>query len=93
MFKNLKINFKLFHIIFQMTFPDGSAIKNLPEKQEMWVQSLSGRSPGGGHYNPLQYSCLENPVNRGVWWATVHKVAKSWTQLKQLGTHADFRYG
>ena len=43
-----------------------------------------GRSPGGGHGNPLQYSCLENPVGRGGWWATVHAV--SWTQLKRLST-------
>ena len=39
----------------------------------------SGRSPGGGHGNPLQYSCLENPMNRGAWWATVHRVTKSQT--------------
>ena len=38
-----------------------------------------GRSPGGGHGNPLQYSCLENPMDRGAWWATVHGIAKSWT--------------
>ena len=38
-----------------------------------------GRSPGGGHSNPLQYSCLENSMDRGTWWATVHGVAKSWT--------------
>ena len=37
----------------------------------------SGRSPGGGHGNPLQYSCLENPMDRGVWPATVHNVTKS----------------
>ena len=36
-----------------------------------------GRSPGGGHGNPLQYSCLENPMDRGAWRATVHRVAKS----------------
>ena len=41
----------------------------------------SGRSLGGGHGNPLQYSCLENPMDRGVWWATVHGVAKSQTGL------------
>ena len=41
----------------------------------------SGRSPGGGDGNPLQYSCLENPVDRGVRQATVHGVLKSWTQL------------
>ena len=38
-----------------------------------------GRSPGGGHGNSLQYSCLENPMNRRAWWAMVHRVAKSWT--------------
>ena len=42
------------------------------------------RSPGGGHGNPLQHSCLENSMDRGAWWATVHGVAQSWTQLKQL---------
>ena len=47
----------------------------------------SGRSPGGGHGNPLQYSCLENPMGRGTWWATVPRIAKSWTQLKRLSTH------
>ena len=41
----------------------------------------SGRPPGGGNGNPLQYSCLGNPMDRGAWWATVHWVAKSWTQL------------
>ena len=44
----------------------------------------SGRSPGGGHGNPLQYSCLENPKDRGAWWVTVHRVTKSQTQLKGL---------
>jgi len=39
----------------------------------------SGRSPGEGNDNPLQYSCLENPMDRGAWQATVHGVAKSWT--------------
>ena len=42
----------------------------------------SGRSPGGGHGNPLQYSCLENPMDRGAWRATVYRVAKSQTRLK-----------
>ena len=44
----------------------------------------SGRSPGEGYGNPLQYSCPENPMDRGIWQATVHRVAKSQTQLKQL---------
>ena len=43
-----------------------------------------GRSPEGGHGNWLQYSCLENPMNRGAWWATILRVAKSWTRLEQL---------
>ena len=47
----------------------------------------SGRSPGGGHGNPLQYSCLENPMDRGAWQATFHRVAKSRTWLKELHTH------
>ena len=42
----------------------------------------SGRSPGGGHDNPLQCSCLENPTDRGAWWATVHGIAQSRTRLK-----------
>ena len=48
----------------------------------------SGRSPREGHGNPLQYSCLENPKDRGAWWATVHIVAKTQTRLKQLSTQA-----
>ena len=43
-----------------------------------WIPG-SGRSPGEGNGNPLQYSCLENPMDGGAWWATVHGVAKSWT--------------
>ena len=44
----------------------------------------SGRAPGGGHGNPLQYSCLENPMDRAAWWATVHGVAKSRTGLSDF---------
>ena len=46
-----------------------------------------GRSPGGRHGNPFQYSCLENPMDRGAWWATVHRVTKSQTRLQRLCTH------
>ena len=46
-----------------------------------------GRSPGGGHGNPLQYSCLENPMDRGAWRATIHGVTQSWTRLKRLSMH------
>ena len=48
-----------------------------------------GRSPGGGHGNSLQYSCLETPVDTPVWWATVHRVAKTRTRLKQLSVQAE----
>ena len=47
----------------------------------------SGRSSGEGNGSLIQYSCLENSMDKGAWWATVHSVAKSWTQLKQLSTH------
>ena len=50
----------------------------------------SGRSPGRGNGYPLQYSCLENPMDRGAWWATFHRVIKSWIRLKQLRTHTLF---
>ena len=50
----------------------------------------SGTYPGEGNGNPLQYSCLENPMDRGAWWATVHGVTKSWTWLKWLIAHAHY---
>ena len=52
-------------------------VKNLPAMQEMQVRSLGQEEPlGEGIGNPLQYSCLGNPMERGAWWATVHGVAK-----------------
>ena len=48
----------------------------------------SGRSPRGGHGNALQYSCLENPMDRGAWWAAVHSVTQSRAWLKRLSMHA-----
>ena len=47
----------------------------------------SGRSPGGGPGIPLQYTCWENPVDRGAWWATDCQVANSWAQLKWMSVH------
>ena len=65
-------------------------VKNLPanagDVRDAGLIPRSGRSPGGGHGNPLQCSCLENPMDRGAWQATVHRVTKSRTQLKQLST-------
>ena len=58
-------------------------VKNLPanvgDLRDAGSILRSGRSPGEGNSNPLQYSCLENPLERGVWRAAVHRVAKSWT--------------
>ena len=61
--------------------PRVAVVKNLPAVQ-VWVQSLCWEvSPGEGNGFPLRYSCLENSTDRGAWWATVHGVAKSQTQL------------
>ena len=76
----------------RMGFLAGLVVKNLPANEgdirDMGPIPGSGRSPGGEHGNPLQYSCLENSMDRGAWWATVHGVAKSWTQLKLLHKYA-----
>ena len=64
-----------------MGFPGDSVIKNPPantgDTEDTGLILGLGRSPGGGHGNPFQYSCLENPMDRGAWWAIVHMVAKS----------------
>ena len=58
-------------------FPGGSAVMNLPANAgDARLIPGSGMSPGGGNDNPLQYSCLENPTDRGAWWAAVHGAAK-----------------
>ena len=60
-------------------------VKNPPASagdiRDRGLISGMGRSPGGRHGNP-QYSCLENPMDRGIWWAAVHRLAKSWIQLR-----------
>ena len=80
-------------------------VKNLPAKKKKKKESAcnegdlgsipgSGRSPGEGNGNPLQYSCLENPMDREAWWATIHGVTKSRTRLSNftLYTHILFHY-
>ena len=66
-------------------------VKNLPANagdiRNMGLIPGSERSPGGGHGNPLQCSCLENPMDRGACWAIVHRIAKNQTRLKQLSMH------
>ena len=64
-----------------MGFPGNPDVKNSPAMQATWVQSLGWEdSPGEGNGNPLQYSCLDNSMDRGAWRATVHGVAKSQTR-------------
>ena len=80
-----------------MVYTDGAVVKNLPAKAGGTgdVGSIPGlrRSPGLGNCNPFQYSCLENPMDRGALPATVHKVTQSQTQLKQLSTHTCKKIG
>ena len=63
---------------------------NAGDMRDMGSIPGSGRLPGERNGIPLQYSCLENPMGIGAWWTTVHRVAKSWTQLKRLSTHVMF---
>ena len=65
---------------------------NAGNRRDMGSIPGSERSPGGGHGNPLQYFSLENPMDRGAWWAMVHRVAESQTQLKQLRMHTRDNY-
>ena len=61
-----------------MGFPGSSVVENLPANAgDMGLIPGLGRSPGAGNCNPLQYACLENSMDSGAWWATVHGVAKS----------------
>ena len=63
-------------------FPGGSKVKNLPANEgDMDSVSGLGRFPGEGNSNPLQHSCLENPMDRGAWQATIHGLQKNWTQF------------
>ena len=66
-------------------FPGGSEVKvSACNAGDLGLISGSGRYPREGNSNPVQYSCLENPMDRGAWWATVHGVAKSGTRLSDL---------
>ena len=75
-------------------FPGGSEVKaSASNTGDLGSIPGSGRSPGEGNGNPLQYSCLENPMDGGAWWATVHGVAKSRTRLSYLTlNYTDFLY-
>ena len=74
-----------------LSFPISSVVKN-PSANAGDIRDTGsilglGRSPRRGHGIPLQYSCLENPMDRGAWWTTSHNITKSWTQLKQFRIH------
>ena len=74
------------HLLLMWASQVALVVKNLFDNagdvRDMGSIPGSGRSPGGGHGNPLQYRCLENPMGRGIWWAKVHRVTKNWTELK-----------
>ena len=91
-FRNMKVHVSSVIIWLQpkliQGFPDSSVgIESACSTGDAGLMPGSGRSPGGGHGNPLLYSCLENPMDRGVWRATVHGVAKTQTRLKWLHMH------
>ena len=78
-----------------LSFQGGSVLKNPPANagdKEMRVQSSSGGPSGEENGNPLWYSCLENPMDRGAWWATVHGVVKALDMTYQLSHQNTMQY-
>ena len=77
------MDYRYIHIHIHTGFPDGAMVKNPADNAgdagDMDLISGSGRSHEGGNGNFFQYSCLENYMDRGAWWATAHRVAKNWT--------------
>ena len=80
----------LLHNASQVTLVVKNPSATAGDVRDLGLIPRLGRSPEGEHGNPLQYCCLENPMNRGAWRSTVNRVTKSWIQLKQLSTHAQF---
>ena len=73
----LKIDSNCSHLLLKMDFPGGSMVKNLPANAgDTGSIPGSGRSPGRGRGNPVQYSCLENPMDREAWWSTIHRATR-----------------
>ena len=88
--QELTIRFFFFFWWGWVTFLVAQMVKNLPAGDLGSIPGL-GRSPGGGNGNPLQYSCLENFMDREAWWATVFGVARSWTHLSDYHFHLFFK--
>ena len=79
--KNKLQTLKKNHIFIERDFPGNSVGKESAcSAGDPGLTPGSGRSPGAGNGKPLQYPCLENPMDRGAWWAAVHRVTKSWAQ-------------
>ena len=74
-------------LLFTKGFPDGAAIKNPPAMQEAWFDPWVRKIPGEGHGNPLQYSLLENSMDRGAWWARVPGGRKKLDMTAHTQTH------
>ena len=76
--------------VIKKQIPDGAVVKSSPantgDPRDACLNPELGRSPGVGKGNPLQYSCLENSMDRGAWQATVRVVTKSWTRLSSHTT-------
>ena len=83
--------FILSPFLFPMGFPGGTVLKNLlanaGDPRDMGLIPVLERACEGGNGNPLQYSCLENSMDRKAWWATVHGIAKNQTRLSTCITH------
>ena len=84
--------YKFFSLIFMAKhFPGGSVVKeDACSAGDMGLIPVLERSPKGGNGNPLQYSCLENIMDRGAWWATVLRFAKSWTRQATEHTRTEW---
>ena len=88
---NIIVHIQYMYILYKLGFPGGAIIKETAFQCRRhkrcgfnsWVRKIPWRRNG----NPLQYSCLEIPMNRGDWQSTTHRVTKSWTRLKRLSMH------
>ena len=83
-------------ILYQLSHKGNPVVKNLPASAGDVIDTGSvpglGRSPGEGHGNPLGYSCLENPMDRGAWWVTVHGVTKIRHNTTEATQHEHIKF-